>query len=75
MLANSRLGIYWNLKLKNSMTLPSTIEFVLMRKVHDESNLTCISKAFDPTAFGPRQISVFISLCVEFNGKYQITIF
>ena len=58
------------LELKtNTMTLLSTIEFVLVKEVHDESHLTCISKAFDQTAFGPRQISTFISLCLQFKGK------
>ena len=53
----------------NTTTLLSIIEFVLVREVHDETNLTCISKTFEQTAFGPGQSSLFISLCLEFNGK------
>lgn len=49
----------------NTMTLLFNIEFVLVREVHNESNFTCISKAFDQTAFGPRQIFVFILLCLN----------
>jgi len=39
------------------------IKSIMVREMHDETNLSCIFKAITQNAFGHRQIFVFMLLC------------
>ncbi|KAJ8436420.1 hypothetical protein Cgig2_013461 [Carnegiea gigantea] len=47
------------------MALLFDIETAMVREVHDESSLSCASKALLQATFGPRQICMIIWLCME----------
>ncbi|KAJ8424273.1 hypothetical protein Cgig2_004695 [Carnegiea gigantea] len=55
----------------NKMELLFAIEVATVGEMHGEIDLSCISKAFMQTAFGPRKIFVFLLLWFYLDVKHQ----